>query len=181
MIKKLMSLVLLVGIVSLAMVACGGDDQATTTDTQAAAPVPTQVVVSTTSTVEGTATVEKQVYKGGPVPVDQLKPVDLSNKGDVVDLTILMHDGSTYIYGTPPFRWEPKDMTFKVGQTVNFTLEFADPDSRLKHTFNVPGLGIDEKAKYGKSHDFTYTFDKAGTFHLLCAVHNPMTGIITVQ
>ena len=186
MFSRLVMTKFLGGMLLIALVACGSNDEATTTDTQAkastpTASAPTQVVASNTSSVEATATVEKTGYKGGPVAVDALKPADLSNEGDTVDLTIKLWDGTMYVYGTPPYRWEPKDMTFRIGQTVNFTLEFADPDSRLKHTFNVPGLGIDEKAKYGKSHDFTYTFDKAGTFHILCAVHNPMTGVITVQ
>ena len=107
--------------------------------------------------------------------------MDLSKEGDVVDLTVLLHDGANYIAGAPPYRYQPWDMTFKVGQTVNFTLEFANPESSQRHTFNVPGLGISERVKYGKSGSFTHTFDKAGTFKLFCASFNDMTGDITVQ
>ena len=177
MLKPLVPIALLAGILSLALVACGGDGD----DEATAPPPPAAAAAPTTMAAESEPTVEKQSFKGGPVPVDQLAPVDLSQEGDVVDLTVTLHDGSTYIYGTPPFRFEPKDMTFRVGQTVKVSLQFANPDSRLKHTFNVPGLQVDEKASYGNSSTFSYTFDKAGTFHVLCAVYNPMTGTITVQ
>ena len=183
MLKPLIPIALLAGILSLALVACGGDDKADAPAAAAPAAPAAAASAPTTAaaTVEATGTVVKQTFKGGQVAVDELKPVDLSNEGDVVDLTVILHDGAGYIYGAPPYRFQPNDMTLRVGQTVNFTLEFANPDSSQKHTFNVPGLQIGEKANYGNSSTFTYTFDKAGTFHVLCAVYNPMTAIITVQ
>ena len=175
MIRTLEAVGLLVGIASLAAVACDGEDEA-------AAPPPAAAAAAAEPTAEpaeptGTVT---QSFKGGPVPESALAPVDLSNEGDVVDLTVMLHDGTTYIYGTPPFRYEPMDLTFRLGQTVNITLEFANPDSRLKHTFTNNRLGLSGKAAFGKSTTFTFTFDEVGSFHVFCTVYNPMTGTITV-
>ena len=170
MFKQQIYLVLMICITSLTMVTCGIDDETSSSHRQTVAP-----------TIAATTETEKQTFQGGPVPADELKPVDLSKEGDVVDLTVLLHDGANYIAGAPPYRYQPWDMTFKVGQTVNFTLEFANPESSQRHTFNVPGLGISERVKYGKSGSFTHTFDKAGTFKLFCASFNDMTGDITVQ
>ena len=51
------------------------------------------------------------------------------------------------------------------------------------HTFTVEALGIDEDVNPGKSVEFTYTFDKAGTYDLICIPHQTlgMTGSITVR
>ena len=170
-IKVLVPIAVLAGIVALAAVACGGGDDE---DTAAASPLaaaaaPAQEVAlePSATTAEPTATeVPKVRYKGGLVPADQLAPVDLSKEGAVVDLTVKLHDGPSF-YGAPPNRYEPKDMTFRVGQTVNFTLEFADVNSRYKHTFTSTNafdhsqpLGIDWQVSYGQSATFTYTFDK---------------------
>ena len=91
------------------MVACGGEE-----DDEEAAPA--------AAAVEPTATVVKERFMGVLVPAEELVPVDLSKEGDVVDLTVTLHDGTWYVQGAPPMRYEPMEMTFRVGQTVNFTL-----------------------------------------------------------
>ena len=61
--------------------------------------------------------------------------------------------------------FEPRDMAFDVGQTVEFTLVSKD----IPHTFTVKDLGIDwEVSKEPQVQ--TFTFEEAGTFKLICAV-----------
>ena len=107
-------------------------------------------------------------------------PVDLSKEGDVVDLTVTLHDGTWYVQGAPPMRYEPMEMTFRVGQTVNFTLEFADSDSRFKHSFTSFDLGFNEIIKYGQPMSFTHTFDKPGLFFVHDTAHHQMKATISV-
>ena len=61
--------------------------------------------------------------------------------------------------------FEPRNMAFDVGQTVEFTLVSND----IAHTFTVKDLGIDwEVSKEPQTQ--TFTFETAGTFKLICAV-----------
>ena len=198
--KSLVAIAILVGILAVLAVACGGgDDEAAAPAAPAAAAAPAAPAAAAApaapaaaaapaqeATAEPPAATDEPTseettrYKGGLVPVDELVPLDLSKDGDVIDLTVKLHDGTMYIYGTPPMRYEPKDMTFKLGQTVNFTLEFADPNSKFKHSFTSFDLGFDEVIKYGQTLSFTHTFDKAGFFFVRSTSHHQMTGTITV-
>ena len=81
--------------------------------------------------------------------------------------------------GRGPFTFNPAEFSFKVGETVNFT--FA-AESQF-HTFTVDDLGIDVSVDGGATVDFNSTFDKAGTFELICIPHElqGMVGTITVR
>ena len=83
-------------------------------------------------------------------------------------------DGGTY-------RFDPSEFTFKVGDTVTFTLS-AETEF---HTFTVTDdeLCIDIPMESGTTDTFTFTFDKPGTFDLICIPHegNGMVGTITVE
>ena len=76
--------------------------------------------------------------------------------------------------GSGEYKFVPSDFTFSVGETVTFSMvgetEF--------HTFTVDDLGIDEAVDGGATVTFTVTFDKAGTFKLICIPHEAfgMTG-----
>ena len=79
--------------------------------------------------------------------------------------------------GSGKYAFEPSDFSFSVGETVEFTLlgetEF--------HTFTIDDLGIDEALDAGEEVVFTFTFDKAGSFDLICLSHPQMTGTFTVK
>ena len=176
--KSPVAIAILVSILAVLAVACGGgDDEAAAPAAPTAAAAPAQ---EPTAEAAETTSEDTTRFKGGLVPVEELVPLDLSQEGDVIDLTVKLHDGTMYIYGTPPMRYEPKDMTFKIGQTVNFTLEFADPNSKFKHSFTSFDLGFDEIIKYGETKTFSHTFDKAGFFFVRSTSHHQMTGTITV-
>jgi plastocyanin len=81
--------------------------------------------------------------------------------------------------GRGPFVFTPVDYEFGVGETVNFTFT---AESQF-HTFTVNDLGIDVAVDGGKTVDFSHTFDKAGTYKLICIPHEAlgMAGTITVK
>ena len=81
--------------------------------------------------------------------------------------------------GSDTYRFDPKDMTFKIGETITFrTLAQSE-----FHTFNVDELGIDVELNAEESKDVTVTMKVAGTFRLYCLVHEAkgMVGTITVE
>ena len=79
--------------------------------------------------------------------------------------------------GSGEYAFNPAALNFKVGESVTFEVT-AETEF---HTFTVDDLGIDESLGAGETATFDYTFDKAGTFELICLVHPQMTGTITVQ
>lgn len=81
--------------------------------------------------------------------------------------------------GSGQYRFNPSELDFKVGETVTFSMT-AETDF---HTFTVDDLGIDESAEGGETVVFTFTFDRAGAFELICIPHQAfgMVGIITVH
>ncbi len=81
--------------------------------------------------------------------------------------------------GSGEYRFDPAEFTFSVGQEVTFAI-VAETEF---HTFTVDDLDIDVEIDAGETEMFTYTFDKAGTYELICIPHQAqgMTGAITVN
>ena len=81
--------------------------------------------------------------------------------------------------GSGEYRFDPSELTFKVGQEVTFAL-FAQTEF---HTFTVDELGIDVSIDAGTTELFTFEFAKAGTYKLICIPHETlgMTGQIVVE
>ena len=77
------------------------------------------------------------------------------------------------------YRFDPSELTFKAGETVNFTVT-AETEF---HTFTIDDLSIDEAAGEGETVTFSFTFDSPGTYKLICVPHeaNGMVGTITVK
>ena len=197
MTERLMLMAMLVGIVSLAAVACGGDDEgaaapppaaaaAPTGEAAAAAPPPAAAAapdaVGTVLPPEIAATATT-----GNIQVSDNRPAtafaaDLSTQGDVIDFTVGIRE-DTVLYGQQRAGvwFEPDEMTFKVGQTVNFTI-MPPSDSAKQYTFTAAKFGINERIKYGKPVSFTYTFDKAGRFRFVSTSQQEfgMIGVIVV-
>ena len=83
--------------------------------------------------------------------------------------------------GMRNYLYEPKSFEFKVGETVEFRLLSVDEP----HTFTVKELGINWVVpKEDEPQVQTFTFDKAGTFRLVCTITghegSGMVGKITV-
>ena len=81
--------------------------------------------------------------------------------------------------GAGPFLYDPVDLTFGVGEVVNFTLIGED----AFHTFTVSDLDIDVEVEAGETVGLDYRFEEAGTYELVCIPHEAlgMIGTITVQ
>lgn len=81
--------------------------------------------------------------------------------------------------GSGSYTFSQSELTFSVGETVNFTL-IAEGEF---HTFTVDELGIDQDVGAGETVTLTFTFDTPGTFELICIPHEllGMVGTLTVQ
>jgi plastocyanin len=80
------------------------------------------------------------------------------------------------------YEFKPERLAFSVGETVDFKLRSADD----VHTFTVKELGINWVVRGdAEPQTQTYTFDRAGTFQLICAIPGHqgfgMVGTLTVQ
>ena len=159
MIKQIAVIAILASVVSLAAVACGGgDDESAAPPPAAAAPAP--------EAAAPTATPAIAVTSPGKIEFpDRVRGVTGQTDG-VTQFTLNIQETvEAYGYHTGVY-FDPGEMTFKVGETVNFTV-IPNPESRQRHSVTVRDLGIDVEAKYGKQVTFTHTFDKPGRFKLV--------------
>ena len=81
--------------------------------------------------------------------------------------------------GSGTYKIDPSEFVFSVGQTVTFSLT----SETEFHNFVVDDLGIDESVDAGETVEFTFAFDRPGTFSLICVPHEflGMVGTVTVQ
>ena len=139
-------------------VACGGDEDPTPTPPPPPPPPPPAAQVTTPADT--------------PAPTSRVP--DGCNEGDI-RFTVENQDPG----GSGSYVFVPKEMSFDVGDTVCFNLS-AETEF---HTFTVDELGIDVDLEPGTKKTHTITFDKAGSFKLICIPHLAlgMEGTITVQ
>ena len=81
--------------------------------------------------------------------------------------------------GSGSYTIDPSEFVFNVGETVTFALT----SETEFHNFVVDELGIDESVEAGETVEFTFAFNKPGTYSLICVPHEVlgMVGTITVQ
>lgn len=156
--RLFLPLAILVALISLALVACGGDDDGDTPSVQPTAAVPTAPPTTAAA----------------PVSTPPVAPTaGTGTAGDVTRIKVVNRDPG----GSGKYAFDPDNLSFNVGETVEFTLlgetEF--------HTFTVDDVGIDEALDAREKVVFTFTFDTAGSFDLVCLSHPQMTGTITVK
>ncbi len=159
MLKRLIPLVIIGVILSLAAVACGGDGDSDPTATPGqSSPSPVPAAPTATAASGGSNGSSQTTAQPGGMTVE-----------------VLNRDNG----GSGKYAFEPADFTFKVGDTVTFVMT-AETEF---HTFTVDDLDIDEAVSSGDTVEFTVTFDKAGEFHLFCIPHEAlgMEGTIKVQ
>ena len=77
------------------------------------------------------------------------------------------------------YTFDPEDITVCAGDTVTFKIT----SETEFHTFTVEALDIEVDVWAGEAVELTFTFDKAGTYELICRPHQSvgMTGTITVR
>ena len=159
MLNRLIRVLVLAGIAAL-IVTCGGDAEPTPTRTQPSSPPPPEPAPVPTATVTPTPGPEDGPLDGTPV-------------------TVINRD----LVGSGVYEFDPSELSFTVGETVTFTI-IGETEY---HTFTVDEFGIDEEVDAsenpGAEATFTYTFDQAGEFPLVCLVHelDGMVGTITVS
>ena len=157
MIKKFLPLMVLVGLISVAAVACGSD------------PIPTPRPASPPPPPAAPA--------AAPAPAPAVAPAaaPAAPASAATDVVVDLTDAG----GRGPFAFKPVDFEFSAGETVNFTFV---PEGAF-HTFTVDSLGIDVEVAVGDSVDFSFTFDTPGTYELICIPHEAlgMVGTITVK
>lgn len=73
------------------------------------------------------------------------------------------------------FNYKPAKLQVKAGTTVTFT----NADS-FAHTVTAKDKSFDS-GNMAEGATFEHTFAEAGTFEYLCAIHNSMTGTVTVS
>ena len=83
------------------------------------------------------------------------------------------------IGGSGEYKFVPADFNFELGESVTFEMS-AETEF---HTFTVDDLDIDEEMDAGETITFSYTFDRAGTFEIICIPHQAfgMKGVIVVK
>ena len=152
---RLLPAVLVLVVLSATIVAaCGGDGEDPTPDSGRRSPSPPPAAPQATATP--TAVLDEPDDGDGGTPI-----------------TVVNED----VGGSGAYAFNPAEMSFKVGDKVTFTLT-AETEF---HTFTVEDLDIDQSLEAGETQKFNFTFDKAGTFSLICLAHPQMTGTITVQ
>ena len=95
--------------------------------------------------------------------------------GGGTPISVSMQD----IGGSGEYAYSPADLSFSVGETVTFTLT----SETEFHTFEVDDLDIYEEVDAGDTKTYTFTFDSAGTYELICTPHSAqgMIGTIVVN
>ena len=73
------------------------------------------------------------------------------------------------------FNYKPENLEVKAGTTVTFT----NLDT-FAHTVTAKDKSFDS-GNMDEGATFEHTFSEAGTFEYLCAIHNSMTGKVTVS
>ena len=175
MIKPMLVMGILVGIASLAAVSCGGGDDEEAPPAAAAAPAGTDAAAPD----EGQARIDLP-EQGTSYAIPAVSGVT-RREGNVVDFTLNSLGGGanlstqSNLHNTAPNTYDIREVTFNVGDTVNFTIvPYGDGTDRAlkdRHTFTIRDLGITESVKYGNSANLTITFDKPGRFQYVCDIH----------
>ena len=77
------------------------------------------------------------------------------------------------------YKFNPEQLMFTVGETVKLNLTSQSEF----HSFTVDDLGIDLEVEADTTESFTFTFDKPGTYDIICIPHESlgMVGTIVVQ
>jgi plastocyanin/peroxiredoxin len=110
-----------------------------------------------------------------PQPVRAPTAPPAPGAAPAVEIGVQLTDGG----GQGPFAFSPAAFSFSAGDTVNFTVAAES----VFHTFTVDDLGIDVVIDGGDIIGFSFTFDKPGTYELICIPHQAlgMVGTITVS
>ena len=152
--KRVLALLTMVALVSIALMACGGGSEPAPVAPQRPSPP----VVPPANITAPAAPSSSGGTSGGGTPVT----VSLQDPG-----------------GSGSYSFDASEFSFSAGETVSFTF---NSQSEF-HTFTVDGLDIDVSVDGGSSETLTFTFDTPGEYKLFCIPHEAlgMVGTITVN
>ena len=153
--KRILALMTMVALVSIALVACGGGAEPAPAAPQRVSP---PVVPPAPSTAPAAPS-----NTGG------------SSSGGGTAVTVSLQDPG----GSGSYVFDSNALTFSAGEAVSFTFN----SETEFHTFTVDDLGIDVSVDGGSSETLNFTFDTPGVYELVCIPHEAlgMVGTITVQ
>ena len=154
MVTRLLALVLILSMASIVLVACDSAEAAEPTPQPASPPPPPRAPTVLSLTEEIVCA-----------------PHEPGGSG----LSVGLRD----LAGSGEYTFDPAELTFNVGDTVNFTLT----GEAEAHTFTVDDLEIDVSVGAGEELKCSFTFDQPGTFPLICIPHElqGMVGTIRVN
>jgi plastocyanin/mono/diheme cytochrome c family protein len=109
-----------------------------------------------------------------PEPTVEAKPPPPCERGDR-EIAVSAQDPG----GSGSYLFDPADLNLCVGDTITFTVT----SETEFHTFTVDDLDIDEAVDASGTIRFSFTFDQAGTYELICIPHGTqgMVATITVR
>ena len=142
--------------------ACGGDvPPKGDHDAVKAAPIPASQQPSSAPPVAAPA--------AAPAVADSSSSSAAAGREVVVELK---DEGGDYAFG-------PAELAFSVGETITLKMNSQNEF----HSFTVDDLGIDIEVEAGETGTLNFTFDKAGTYEVICIPHESlgMVGTITVK
>ena len=163
MFRRLVSLGVVIGAMSLAIAACGGGETPSPTAAPDSPSPPPARPVPTPEAAVGNG--NGDTGNGATMEGRQITIVNMDPGG-----------GGEY-------EFQPADVEAVVGETVTFEL-IAKTEL---HSFTVDALGIDQDIDGAAERDavalVTYTFESAGTYDIVCIYHegSGMTGTLTVR
>jgi plastocyanin len=178
--RPMSGLSLVVALMMVFAIACGGEDAPTATPPPAAAPAAT----STPVTANPTATIAPAATATNP-PVIAATPTSASSYGEYPSAPTAEPSGAAteepaaeleeVTITIQGFRYQPEEVTISVGSTITWTNmdgpeHSATADDR---SFNTGLLGTGESA--------SITFDTPGTYTYFCILHPSMTATVIVR
>ena len=108
-------------------------------------------------------------------PMSTKKSDNNQNAASGFEIEIGMQDPG----GTGEYIYSPPNHKFKVGDEITFVL-MSETEF---HSFTIDDLDLDLSVEAGETIKHTITFDKAGTYKIICIPHETlgMVGEITVE
>ena len=88
---------------------------------------------------------------------------------------VAIADGAAIKISAKDFMFSPATVTVKAGATVTWTNLDDEP-----HTV-FSDAGLFRSSALDTKDNFSYKFDKPGTYHYLCTIHPRMVGTIVVE
>lgn len=158
MFKRLISVAVLAGVLSLTVVACNESPKPGNDPVSRLSPPPPPAAPSMTTTLNA-----------------EVSACKTPEEGDDTTVSVSLED----LGGSGEYKFGPSDFTFSVGETVTFELT----SETEFHTFTLDDFGIDESVEAGETVSCTVSFDDTGIFPLICIPHelDGMLGTIVIQ